>query len=544
VRRSLGLALVLTAVLAGQAVLPASSDADTTSTLTVVGTSDVFDSNLVQSVLKPGFEAAYPQYTLNYVSKGTGAAIAYAKAGTASALLVHAASLENQFVADGYSAEPYGRAIFWGDYVLLGPATDPAGVLNGSTHDIVGAFEKIAAAGAAGHANFVSRGGTPGTTVQEHAIWALTQGVSTCTVSSTNGGGTVPSSTTNPDGSCPATATSPTWYQTTNLTQGPNIEAGDVCNFAGGGCYVFTDRGTFQYLKSTNAISNLQIVTRDNDAASPGGSTLLVNSFHAYAVNPAKFVGNTNVSINLPAAQAFLDWVTSSAAQTAVGQYLGAQGDPPFLPDAAPSLQVTPVAGSIVGADTIHVTGHLANVVPGTPALSGVPVHLLARPAGELFALPTVVATGTTDSSGDFSIAYAPKQSYVYAVSTDALSKIENASLSPVFGDELASAQTAAGSVGVRSILQLLRVNGSNRRVQVIGRILPGAVPGAVLRLYAVRVQNLARGLHYVAGRPASGTTFNNVFYLGRGVWRIQLRYLNPGRVASSVSATVRVALP
>src|SRR6476661_9650985 len=90
-------ALLLLAALVPGVSSPAT--ADDSSTVTVVGTSDVFDSNLVQSVLKPGFEAAYPQYHLNYVSKGTGAAIAYAEAGTASGLLVHAASLENQFVA-------------------------------------------------------------------------------------------------------------------------------------------------------------------------------------------------------------------------------------------------------------------------------------------------------------------------------------------------------------------------------------------------------------------------------------------------------------
>ena len=48
-----------------------------------------------------------------------------------------------------------------------------------SSENIVQAFQKIAAAGANDHANFVSRGGTPGTTVQEHAIWALTTRVST-----------------------------------------------------------------------------------------------------------------------------------------------------------------------------------------------------------------------------------------------------------------------------------------------------------------------------------------------------------------------------
>src|SRR5262245_386540 len=126
-------------------VSPPPAGADDASTLTVVGTSDVFDSNLVQAVIKPGFEAAHPGVTLNYVSKGTGAAIDFAQAGTASALIVHAAALENQFVANGYSLEQYGRAIFWGDYVLLGPASDPAGIAASAGHDIATAFEKIAA---------------------------------------------------------------------------------------------------------------------------------------------------------------------------------------------------------------------------------------------------------------------------------------------------------------------------------------------------------------------------------------------------------------
>ncbi len=165
------------------------------SAVTVVGTSDVFDSGLITNVIKPGFERAYPQYRLDYVSKGTGAAIQFAEQGAASGLLVHAATLENQFVAQGYSLERFGRAVFYGDYVLLGPASDPAGVARRAPHDIVGAFELIARAGAAGRADFVSRGGTPGTTVEEHQIWALTRGVALCEVSMADGGGRAPSGT-------------------------------------------------------------------------------------------------------------------------------------------------------------------------------------------------------------------------------------------------------------------------------------------------------------------------------------------------------------
>ena len=96
VRRLLAVGIV---ALFSAVLFQVAAQADTSSTLTVVGTSDVQDSGLVPDLIKPMFQKAYPQFTLNYVSLGTGAAINYAEAGTASALIVHAASLENQFVA-------------------------------------------------------------------------------------------------------------------------------------------------------------------------------------------------------------------------------------------------------------------------------------------------------------------------------------------------------------------------------------------------------------------------------------------------------------
>ena len=81
------------------------ASADTSSTLTVIGTSDVSDSGLIPNVIQPGFQKQFPQYAFKYIGTGTGNAISQAEsgAGGASNLIVHAASLENQFVAGGYS---------------------------------------------------------------------------------------------------------------------------------------------------------------------------------------------------------------------------------------------------------------------------------------------------------------------------------------------------------------------------------------------------------------------------------------------------------
>ena len=143
----------------------------------VQGTTDVRDAGLLDDVIAPGFKAAYPQYTLKYVAVGTGQALTNAQAGQGDAVLTHAPTLESTFVANGFSDERFGRAIFYSDYVILGPKNDPAGVLSGAAHNSAQAFQLIAAAGAAGKANFVSRGDNSGTNVEEKAIWKLTTGV-------------------------------------------------------------------------------------------------------------------------------------------------------------------------------------------------------------------------------------------------------------------------------------------------------------------------------------------------------------------------------
>ncbi|HVW80510.1 MAG TPA: substrate-binding domain-containing protein [Mycobacteriales bacterium] len=433
-----------------------------TTAVNIVGTSDVSDSDLVQSVLAPGFAAAYPGYHLNYIPKGTGAAIAYAESGAADGLIVHAESLENQFVDPGngrpsYSYEPFGRAIFYGDFVLLGPSDDPAGVLARAPHDVVDAFKDIAVAGAAGKADFVSRGGTPGTTVEEHQIWQLltgsggaskVDGLTLCELSAADGGGYSPSTAS---GSCPASIRYPSWYHATGLNQGPNVEAGDACDFPNASrsgsndCYLLTDRGTFDYLESTHAVSKLQVVTRDNAANAPGGSTLLTNYFHAYAVNPAAVPAHSDIDIT--GAEDFLNYLTSPATQTAVSAYLaGTNGDTaPFTGDAAPLITASePKTPTTAGTEqTIH--GRLVNVAPATPPLASQPVKLVVARRGTT----RTVATAKTDATGHFTLSFRPTTSGVYLVVTGRLTQVENTALTPAFADLLAPSAKAIGRVVV-----------------------------------------------------------------------------------------------
>ena len=308
--------LLLLSLLAVVAV-PASACA---SDVIVQGTTDVRDAGLLDDVIAPGFAAAYPQYTLKYIAVGTGQALANARAGQGDAVLTHAPTQEATFVADGFSAEPVGRAVFYSDYVILGPAGDPVGVLANAPHDAVTAFERIAAAGAAGTANFVSRGDNSGTNTQEKLIFSL--------------GTTKLNSAGEPIGS---------WYHKAGLGQADTVKVADQCPFAGGGSYEMTDRGTFNRLVSQGAIGALGIVADRNDPGARGGLNLLLNPFSAYAVNPAKVPG-----VNVDGAKAFLDYLTSPALQARLATYPSA-AQPAFFADARPAFTLgsAPVSGTV-----------------------------------------------------------------------------------------------------------------------------------------------------------------------------------------------------
>jgi ABC-type tungstate transport system permease subunit len=457
-------------------LLPAvAARADTSSSLTVIGTSDVSDSGLMQNVIEPEFHAAYPQFTFKYVGTASGTAITDAETGvnTPSVLIVHAASLENQFVAGGYSFLQYGLAIFRNDFVLAGPNGDPAGVLTNAQNNIVQAFADIAAAGYNGggtpKVTFVSRGGTPGTTVEEHQIWALVAklpalppGLALCVVGAADGGGLTPVSAASGLNGLPCSATGlppasalPSWYVATGLTQGPNVVAANACaGYASGpgSCYVFTDRGTYDYLDSgldpAGAVPGLFIFTRNNSASAPGGADELINYFHAYVINPNKCIA---CGVNLTAAEDFTTFITSPALQSQLKYYLDDTSDPdgaPFIADASPIISEAGIPAKVALGKSITVTGSVTNAEPDYPVLAGKSVSVDEIEAG----IPVVVASGHTTATGTYKIKFAPTSSGSYQVATGEIAQIEKSTLTPPFGDLLSPGASAAVRLTVTGI--------------------------------------------------------------------------------------------
>jgi tungstate transport system substrate-binding protein len=551
--------------------LPGVSSADTSSSLTVVGTSDVQDSGLIPNLIAPDFHALYPQYTFKYVPGASGTAITEAESGSegASVLLVHAASLENQFVAGGYSYNnQYGYAIFRNDFVLAGPSSDPAGVTANASDNIAQAYADIAAAGINGDkVSFVSRANTSGTAVAEHQIWALVQsdnlapaGLLLCTLSTANGGGDAPVASGQGvtasgqqcpnNGAIPGTASGasvPTWYIATgSSSQGANVLDANACTYPSGAntCYVFTDRGTYDYLTSglangnTPQIPNLKIVTRGpQPSTAPGGVDELINYFHAYIVSPSKVPA---AGVNLTAAQDFISLLTSPSFQSQLASYLdnvsSDTGGPPFVADASPDItELGLQTEKLAAGKSVTVTGTVTNAEPGYPALSDVPVAIDEIVAG----VPIPVATGHTSSTGTFSIAFTPTSSGEYQVATGQLSVVENSYLSPVFGDTLSPAASAEYDISLTGIasetVAFSKVKISKGTVTVSGTLKPGtSTKGATVSLYGL---SFATGKEKRLGKASIGvgkTTFSIKVKLSRHTrYALQLEYAQKGQTSS-----------
>lgn len=139
-------------------------DAGSATPVRVASTTSLYDTGLLD-VLVPAFHTSHPQYDVQVVAVGTGEALALGQRKDADLVLVHAPEREEQFLADGYGTR---RTTFMrNDFVLAGPASDPAGIAAATS--AADAMTRIASA----EAPFASRGDDSGTHIRERMLWDL-----------------------------------------------------------------------------------------------------------------------------------------------------------------------------------------------------------------------------------------------------------------------------------------------------------------------------------------------------------------------------------
>lgn len=238
-------------------------------------TTSTQDSGLLD-VLIPIFEGR-SGYTVKTVAVGTGQALKMGEDGNADVLLVHAPSAEKELMKGGFGAERL--LVMHNDFVIVGPADDPAGIKGDVS--AVEALVKIASAAAA----FVSRGDDSGTHKAELALWK-------------NG-------EIDPQGD---------WY----IESGQGMAA--TLKIAGEkAAYTLTDRAT--YLATREGLG-LEILVE--------GDPVLLNVYHVITVNPEKWP-----KVNNAGATAFAQFLIDGETQKVIGEFgVDKYGQPLFFPDA------------------------------------------------------------------------------------------------------------------------------------------------------------------------------------------------------------------
>ena len=244
--------------------------------IVVQSTTSTRNSGLLDHLL-PEFTAG-SGIEVRVVAVGTGQALRNARNGDGDVLLVHAKPAEERFVADGFGVERFD--LMYNDFVIVGPAGDPAGV--SGMRDAVAGLAKIARAGAA----FASRGDDSGTHGRELDLWKEA-GID---ASSASGG----------------------WYREIGSGMGATLNLA-----AGLGAYTLTDRATWIAFDNKGDLT----VHVEGDAR-------LFNQYGVILVNPKK-----HPHVKAAAGQAFIGWLLGPEGQRAIASFRVA-GRQLFFPNA------------------------------------------------------------------------------------------------------------------------------------------------------------------------------------------------------------------
>jgi tungstate transport system substrate-binding protein len=247
-------------------------------TLMMATTTSTENTGLLD-VLKPAFEKA-TGIELKWTATGTGKALKLGESCDVDVLMVHAPSVEKTFVENGFGI--HRHEFMYNDFVIIGPASDPAGI-QGKT--VVDALKAIAEKKAV----FVSRGDQSGTHEMEIDLWKST-------------GLLMPEKET--------------WYIQSGQGMLPTITMAEEKTG-----YTLTDRGTYiRYEANREEKPSLNILVE--------GDKTLFNQYSVMAVNPARCP-----EVNHEAAMKWITWITGKEAQQIIKDFK-LLGKPLFTPNA------------------------------------------------------------------------------------------------------------------------------------------------------------------------------------------------------------------
>jgi tungstate transport system substrate-binding protein len=216
--------------------------------------------------------------TVKVVAQGTGEALDTGRRGDADVVFVHAKAAELQFLAEGESLKRY--PVMYNDFVLIGPKSDPAGVMG--SKDIRRALASIKDR----RVPFISRGDRSGTHMAELALWK--------------------------DSGVDIEQAKGSWYKSIGQGMGAALNVASASE-----AYVLSDRATWVHFKNKGA---LEILVE--------GDKRLFNQYGIMLVNPEK-----HPTVKKVLGQEFIDYLISPVGQRDIASYK-LDGQQLFYPDA------------------------------------------------------------------------------------------------------------------------------------------------------------------------------------------------------------------
>lgn len=233
--------------------------------LMLATTTSVQDTGLLDYLL-PYFQKD-TGIDVHVLAVGSGRALKYGYDGDVDVLLVH--SKPDELIFMNNKKGTLRTEIMYNDFVIIGPAADPAGVKKNAPRDASKALALIAQS----KQKFVSRSDGSGTHKKETALWEQ--------------------SGAKPLGS---------WYISTGASMGRVVITANELNG-----YTLTDRSTYLFLTRNN--DNRLVILCDGDKR-------LVNQYSVIVVNPAN-----GPRIDEARARKFAEWIASPRAQKLIADF-------------------------------------------------------------------------------------------------------------------------------------------------------------------------------------------------------------------------------
>lgn len=267
--------IALTIVLTLALALPAMAG----KSLMMATTTSTANTGLLDELIVPQFMKD-TGIEIKFVAVGTGKALKMAENCDVDVVLVHAPAAEKKYMDKGVLVDR--KELMYNDFVIIGPASDPAGVKGMSVTDALTTIK-------AKDAVFCSRGDNSGTNKKEISLWK---------------------------GAGMAVPEKESWYVQTGQGMLPTI---NIANEKSG--YTMTDRGTYiKYSHNHEGNPPLKVLVE--------GDEILFNQYSALAVNTGKC---KDAQYDL--ATKFIEWMATPATQKAIAEFK-LLGQKLFIPNA------------------------------------------------------------------------------------------------------------------------------------------------------------------------------------------------------------------